>query len=95
MASRTEKARQKRFKRPDEGDASVLVRCGSLSLTGVPDVGLPYLHMTHERSTIFADGFRRVHHFYSDRALATLSILWTWAGAFDDHRLRQALAVLG
>lgn len=83
--------KEKRLKVVDDVDASVLARVAGLSLTAVPDIALPYLHMTHERSTIHADGFQRVHHFYSDRALAALSVLWTWAGEQDDRRLRQAL----
>ena len=35
-------------------DLAVIERCASLPLLGAPNVELPYLHMTHERSTIFA-----------------------------------------
>ncbi len=83
--------KNKQLKQFDDADARVLARCSSLPGMGAPNVEVPYLHMTHERSTIYSDGFRRVHHFYSDRALVTLGTLWTWAGEYDDKRLRQAL----
>jgi hypothetical protein len=78
-------------KKPTPSDLAVLDRCAALPLLGTPNVGLPYLHMTHERSTIFADGFQRVHHFYSDRALAALTAIWSWAGDAESRRLRQVL----
>lgn len=82
---------EKGTKTVDEADKAVLQRTASVPFIGTPDATLPYLHMTHERSTIFADGFKRSHHFYSDRALAALSTMWRWAGEHTDLRLRQAL----
>ena len=86
--------KNKQLKQFDDADARVLARCSSLPGMGAPNVEVPYLHMTHERSTIYSDGFRRVHHFYSDRALVTLGTLWTWAGEYDDKRLILCAALL-
>ena len=47
--------------------------------------------MTHERSTIFAEGFHRIHHLYSDRALAALTTIWSWVGDVEARRQRQIL----
>jgi DNA modification methylase len=81
---------RKLLKRFDPRDEAVLRRCRDAAAV-LPNVELPYMHMTHERSTIHADGFHRLHHLYSDRALAALSTLWGWIAEHDDRRLRQAL----
>lgn len=84
--------KQKRVKELGAADFEVLDRCRLvLATSSVPDVTLPYMHMTHERSSVYADGFKRLHHFYSDRALATLSTLWAWSREKEDTRLQHAL----
>ena len=36
-------------------------------------------------------GFKRIHHLWSDRALASLAILWSWTAEEPDHLTRLAL----
>jgi hypothetical protein len=40
-------------------------------------------------------GFTRVHNLWSDRALASLAVLWDWCAAEQDPTLRLALLFWG
>jgi DNA modification methylase len=78
-------------KRVDDADLDVLSRIASLTASGAPRHPFPYRHMTHERTTITKQGFTAVEHLYPDRALASLSRLWSWAGEEPDPPIRRAL----
>jgi hypothetical protein len=72
-------------------DEQIIDRCKRLDLSGAPHTELPYLHMTHERSRVYADGFTNLNRFYTDRALATLAALWAWVDDVSDLSLRHTL----
>lgn len=78
-------------KRPDAEDLAVLARVARLTVSGAPDYVFPYRHMTHERTTVVKQGFTSVQHLYSDRSLAALARLWSWAQETEDLSLRRAL----
>lgn len=75
----------------DDADMAILSRVAGLSAPGAPRHPFPYRHMTHERTSITKQGFGAVEHLYSDRALAALARLWTWAGEESNPSLRRAL----
>jgi predicted RNA methylase len=77
-------------KKPTPDDLDLLRRIADLPLPEcVPIVGLPYMHMTHERANMERHGVTHVHHFYTARAAQALGHLWIEAGAIQDHRLRN------
>lgn len=78
-------------KAPDDQDLAVIARVAGLSAPGAPTYPFPYRHMTHERTTVTKQGFTSVEHLFSDRALASLSRLWSWANGEESHDLRRAL----
>lgn len=78
-------------KRVDHDDEATLRKVAQLSLPWIPTTPLPHMHMTHERTPTFKNGFTRTDLFLPDRALAALSILWSWARAEADANLRRAL----
>lgn len=77
-------------KRVDEGDLAVLRRVCGLVLRGFPTDALPIAEMTHG-SRLAPKGFTKVHHLWSDRALAALTVLWNLTGDEADPTLRRAL----
>jgi hypothetical protein len=82
----------KKFKQLDDSDHAVLRRVAAVSLPGkVPTNELPFMHMTHERAPMPAKGFTHVHHFWGDRALVALAVMWTAAARETDPVLRLAL----
>ena len=75
----------------NEADLAVLRRVASATLPGpVPTGALPIDHMVHG-SRLAPKGFTRVHHLWGDRALLSLSALWTLASAEQDPLLQNAL----
>lgn len=75
----------------DDGDLAVLRRIASSALPGrVPTDPLPIDQMVHG-SRLAPKGFRHVHHLWGDRALLSLSALWSAADRERDPRLRLAL----
>jgi hypothetical protein len=56
----------------------VLEKVGRLRVSGFPSADLPLKQMVHG-TRLGPKGFTRAHHLWSDRALATLSVLWSWA----------------
>jgi DNA modification methylase len=79
-------------KTPDDADIGVLRRIGSMHLPAwVPTGELPYMHMTHERAPLPKKGFTHVHHFWGDRALMALSVLWATCQAETRSDTRLAL----
>jgi hypothetical protein len=83
---------RKAAKPVDDADLDVLRRIASIVLPArVPTQELPFMHMTHERAPMPAKGFTHVHHFWGDRALVALSVLWSLAAEEPDPVLRHAL----
>jgi DNA modification methylase/predicted RNA-binding Zn-ribbon protein involved in translation (DUF1610 family) len=80
----------KHTKTVDAGDLDVLGRVSRLSLPDFPAAPLPIDAMVHG-SRLAPKGFTHVHHLWSDRALATLAILWAWTAEADDHATRRSL----
>ena len=89
IAWRSGKARGE--KPVDGADVSVLDRVRSLRIPSIPTDSLPYMHMTHERNNLSAWGITQFHHFWPDRPLAALSVLWSWTAAEPDPLTRIAL----
>jgi hypothetical protein len=78
-------------KRVDSTDLAVLDRISGLSVPTFPTEVLPNMHMTHERNNLPAWGIRSIHHFWTDRALAALSVLWSWVEEETNHSTRLSL----
>ena len=78
-------------KRFDESDVEVMERVARLRLPPFPSAPLPYMHMTHERTNLPRWGISSLHHFWPDRALAALAVLWAWAAEETDPTTRLAL----
>jgi hypothetical protein len=75
----------------DDGDLAVLRRVASSTLPGaVPSAALPIHQMVHG-TRLAPKGFTHVHHLWGDRALLSLSALWTLAARESDPLLRHAL----
>lgn len=83
--------KERGVKTPDAVDLDVLRKVGSMQLPPYPTMPLPYMHMTHERSTTYKSGFRTVDTLWPDRALAALSVLWQWTDEAPDSSTRRAL----
>jgi hypothetical protein len=77
-------------KKPDDADLAVLERVSRITLPLCPTTAFPLDDMYHG-SRLGPKGFTSVHHLYSDRALAALSILWSTCSAEPDPSLRMAL----
>jgi hypothetical protein len=85
-------AKQTHTKTPDDADMAVLRRIASIQLPAwVPSGELPYMHMTHERAPLPKKGFTHIHHFWGDRALVALSVLWANCQAEPRSDTRLAL----
>ncbi len=78
-------------KRFDEEDADVLERVAQLKLPPFPSAELPNMHMTHERNNLPGWGISSLHHFWPDRSLASLAVLWAWTAEEPDPLTRLAL----
>ncbi|MCC2309164.1 DNA methyltransferase [Cellulomonas chengniuliangii] len=74
----------------DDADRAVLARVASLTAPGAPSAALPISAMVHG-SRLAPKGFTAVQHLYADRALASLSRLWTWAVEEPRLDIRRAL----
>ncbi len=75
----------------NDHDRSVLRRIASVALPGnAPTADLPVDAMVHG-TRLAPKGFTAVHHLWSDRALVTLTALWTAASSEEDPLLRLAL----
>jgi DNA modification methylase len=74
----------------DDNDHAVLARVAGLRVAGFPTAPLPLPTMVHG-SRLGPKGFSAVHHLYPDRALAALSILWTWAAEEESPATLRAL----
>lgn len=85
------RSRQGGTKEVEPDDVAVLTRVAALAVGGFPRHPLPYRHMTHERTTLFKQGFTSIHHLYPDRSLAALGVLWSWVQDEPDPSTRQAL----
>ena len=80
-----------KLKKIDEHDLAILRRIASVSLPGrVPTDDLPIDQMVHG-SRLAPKGLTRVHHLWGDRALVTLSTLWSAASSEKDPVLRHSL----
>lgn len=78
------------LKRPSDDDLAVLRRIASTAVSGFPTDELPLDQMVHG-SRLGPKGFTRTHHLWSDRALATMAVLWSWAEEEPEASLRNAL----
>ena len=77
-------------KRVDESDHAVLSQVGRLPISTFPSSRLPVDIMVHG-TRLAPKGFKRIHHLWSDRALASLAILWSWTSEEMDDLTRLAL----
>ncbi|MXW95273.1 MAG: DNA methylase [Acidimicrobiaceae bacterium] len=78
-------------KRVDESDVEVLERVSGMKVPPFPSAPLPNMHMTHERTNLPRWGISSLHHFWPDRPLAALAVLWSWAAEESDLLTRLAL----
>jgi DNA modification methylase len=75
----------------DDNDRAVLQRVARLHVSGAaPTQPLPLDQMVHG-TRLGPKGFKSGHHLYSDRSLAALSNLWTWAQEESNPDIRRAL----
>ena len=74
----------------DEYDRGVLEKVGALHISGFPSAELPLNQMVHG-TRLGPKGFKRAHHLWPDRALASLAVLWSWTGQEPDQITRLAL----
>jgi DNA modification methylase len=81
---------QKRSKRFDQGDREVLDRVARLPPLQFPREPLPISSMGHG-SRLAPKGFTHADHLWSDRALSTLAILWSWTAEVSDPAERRAI----
>lgn len=77
-------------KSPDADDFGVLDRVLQQKVKWFPSHELPWLHRVHNWA-IPDKGFRRVHHFWPDRALVCLALLWSMAAEEANPLTRNAL----
>jgi DNA methylase len=78
-------------KRVDADDLAVLERVSALRVPPFPTFKIPNMHMTHERNNLPAWGIESVHHFWQDRPLAALAVLWSWIPDEPEQLTRIAL----
>jgi 16S rRNA G966 N2-methylase RsmD len=78
-------------KRVDEADIRILDRVSAVKVQGFPTNALPNMHMTHERNNLPQWGISALHHFWQDRPLVTLAILWSWTELEPNADTRIAL----
>lgn len=77
-------------KRFDQSDLDVLRRIARLELPWFPQDELPIDDMD-EGGRLKSRGVTRAHHFWSDRALASLAVLWSLASQCRDAPTRRGL----
>lgn len=82
--------KQKYSKKPDDDDRETLSRVAGLRVPPFPSDRIPYLHRL-DAWAFREKGFDRVQHFWSNRALAALSVLWSLCDAEPDPLTRHAL----
>ena len=75
----------------DESDVEVLERAARLKLPHFPAAQLPNMHMTHERNNLPGWGISSLHHFWPDRSLVALAVLWAWTAEESNSLTRLAL----
>ena len=78
-------------KRADESDVEVLERVVRLKPPPFPSAQLPNMHMTHERNNLPGWGISSLHHFWPDRSLIALAVLWAWTAEESNSLTRLAL----
>lgn len=78
-------------KKFDMLDMQVLERVAALKPPSFPSGELPNMHMTHERNNLPNWGISSHHHFWPDRPLAALALLWDWTAEEPNPRTRLAL----
>jgi DNA modification methylase/predicted RNA-binding Zn-ribbon protein involved in translation (DUF1610 family) len=84
--------RAKHHKRLDPNDFALLERIETLSPPeGLVAEELPFMHMTHQRAKMAAQGVTHIHHFFLPRARQVLNVLWNKANLITDPRLRNFL----
>jgi predicted RNA-binding Zn-ribbon protein involved in translation (DUF1610 family) len=74
----------------EESDQVVLDRLRTLKVSGFPTDPLPLDAMVHG-TRLGPKGFTRSHHLWSDRAIASLAILWGWAAEEPEADVALAL----
>ena len=74
----------------DEADHAVLEKVRGVPVAGFPSADLPLDAMVHG-TRLGPKGFSRAHHLWSDRALASLALLWSWARMEPDSGTAIAL----
>lgn len=75
----------------DESDIEVLNKVAGLRPPPFPSAELPHMHMTHERNNLPKWGISSLHHFWPDRCLTALAVLWNWTGEEPSSSTRLAL----
>lgn len=74
----------------DDNDQSVLDRVRRLRIGGFPSKALPLDNLVHG-TRLGPKGFKNVHHFWPDRSLTSLAVLWAWTAEEPDPLTRLAL----
>ncbi len=82
--------KQKYSKKPESDDLATLSRIAGLQVPPFPSDRIPYLHRL-DAWAFREKGFDRVQHFWSNRALASLSVLWSLCNEEADPLTRHAL----
>lgn len=81
---------KKGTKEVEAHDLQVIESIKGLRLSKFPTNTLPIESMVHG-SRLKPKGFTCIHHLWSDRALATLSILWNWIEDIEDAQTKLAM----
>ncbi len=84
------RATEKGSKRVDAEDLEVLSKALTTRAPWFPSHDLPWLHRVHNWA-LPEKGFRKAHHFWPDRALLSLSVLWSWSADEAEPLTRSAL----
>ncbi len=88
-------AGHKQSKPPDACDLGLLERIQSMPIpAGFPTDELPFMHMTHQRANMAAQGVTHIHHFFLPRARQALGVLWNKVQEVADLRHRALLAFI-
>lgn len=82
--------KQTGIKTLDDEDRNVLRRIAASRIPWFPTDDLPLGQMVHG-SRLGPKGITRLHHLWTDRALAAMAVLWSYATAEPDPRIRNAL----
>ncbi|MCY3960887.1 MAG: DNA methyltransferase [bacterium] len=84
------RSRETGLKDFDEDDQTVLDRVRRLRVAGFPSKALPLDYLVHG-TRLGPKGFKSIHHFWPDRSLASLAVLWAWTEEESDPLTRLAL----